>query len=78
MKGDLGIEVVTYSEDNKDNPRLGVRPMTLVKTEGSKLYYSIDFVSIETGHFKFGFRVYPNNKDIPHRMDFAYVKWINK
>jgi starch phosphorylase len=30
----------------------------------------------EFGHYKVGIRVYPYNERLPHRMDFAYVRWI--
>ncbi len=79
MQGSIGVEVVDVGLDpmtNKD--KLQVHPMQLEKTEGSKLFFGVSIKAASTGYFKFGFRVYPDNKDIPHRMDFAYVKWINK
>jgi starch phosphorylase len=51
--------------------------MNLDKTEGSKAYYSLELKASEAGPFKFGARIYPDNSDLPHRMDFAYVKWIH-
>jgi starch phosphorylase len=78
MKGNIGMESVSISEDNVFGAaRLLVNPLKLVKTEGSKLYFEIDITNVETGHFKYAFRIYPDNKDLPHRMDFAYVKWVN-
>jgi starch phosphorylase len=78
IKGDLGVEFVRMHISTATNrEEIKVYPMQLDKTEGSKLYFSIALKSSETGNFKFGLRVYPDNKDIPHRMDFAYVKWIS-
>ncbi|MDL2243821.1 DUF3417 domain-containing protein, partial [Bacteroidales bacterium OttesenSCG-928-J19] len=77
MKGDLGAELVRYSYDpvNKVDV-VKVIPLNLDKKEGSKLYFSATSQSSEAGQFKLGIRVYPDNKDLPHRMDFAYVKWF--
>ncbi len=79
MKGMLGVELVTTLYDApKNEQRLNaVFDMNLVKTEGSKLYYELALTARKTGHHKVALRVYPKNQDIPHRMDFAYVKWIS-
>ena len=79
ITGDIGVELVRYHVD----PQTGmdvvkVFPMQKVKTEGTKVYYELKLTASEAGTFKFGLRIYPNNKDLPHRMDFAYVKWISK
>jgi len=79
IKGNLGAELVRYHVD----PQTGadvvkVFPMQTVKTERSKVYYELKLTASEAGTFKFGLRIYPDNKDLPHRMDFAYVKWLQK
>ena len=30
----------------------------------------------DAGVFRYGFRVYPNNPELPHRQDFAFTRWI--
>ena len=78
LQGMLGVEMVTTKE-NPDNHQLeliGVEPFTLLKEEGSKLTFELTTTPIEAGNHKMGFRVYPLNKDLPHRMDFAYIRWI--
>ena len=78
LQGDLGLEFVQLRTDPTTNTELlKVYPMQLEKTEGTKLYFSAQMQVSQAGTFKYAFRVYPSNKDIPHRMDFAYVKWIN-
>lgn len=47
-----------------------------MKEEGSKLFFKLTTTPSEAGNHKIGFRVYPVNKELPHRMDFAYVRWI--
>lgn len=77
LKGDVGAELVRYSYDSVAKVDVvKVYQMKLEKTEGSKQYFSITTQSTEAGQFKVGIRVYPDNKDLPHRMDFAYVKWF--
>ncbi len=78
IKGDLGAEVVKFRTDPlTQTDSIAALPMKLEKTEGTKLYFTINIHVTESGPFKFGVRIYPDNKDIPHRMDFAYVKWVN-
>ncbi|MDR1780146.1 MAG: alpha-glucan family phosphorylase [Tannerella sp.] len=74
----LGVEMV-YTRENPDNHKLefiSATPFRLAKEEGSKLYFDLVKKTSEFGHLKVGFRVYPVNDKLPHRMDFAYVRWI--
>jgi starch phosphorylase len=78
IKGNLGVELVRMHITPATNREvIQVYPMQLDKSEGNKLYFSLSLKSSEAGLYKLGVRIYPDNKDIPHRMDFAYVKWIN-
>ncbi|MDR0546158.1 MAG: alpha-glucan family phosphorylase [Dysgonamonadaceae bacterium] len=77
LQGDLGLELVRYNADsvtNKDDVK--VHPAQLEKTDGTKLVFSIQVQATQAGTYKYGARIYPANKELPHRMDFAYVKWI--
>ncbi|GAB6394312.1 MAG: alpha-glucan phosphorylase [Bacteroidales bacterium] len=79
LKGMLGIDMVV-AQDNKETGRLdlkAVHPFTLLKEDGSKLFFELKTASVETGIHKIGFRVYPVHPELPHRMDFAYVRWIS-
>jgi len=78
LQGDLGVELVQLQTDPVTQiDSVKVYAGKLEKTEGTKLYFTLQLKASEAGMFKYGFRIYPENKDIPHRMDFAYVKWIN-
>lgn len=78
LQGNVGAEVVRMQTDQLSNAdTIKVYPMKLEKVEQSKMYFSISIKASEAGAYKFGVRLYPDNSDIPHRMDFAYVKWIN-
>jgi len=79
IKGDVGAELVRYHTDPlTGSDAVNIYPMQIVKTEGTIVYYELCFVASEAGIFKFGLRIFPDNKDLPHRMDFAYVRWLNK
>jgi starch phosphorylase len=79
IKGDLGLEVVQLQTDSDANSAnaIKIHPVELQRTEGTKLYYHTHIKASQPGAYKLCLRVYPFHKDIPHRMDFAYVKWIN-
>jgi len=78
LKGMLGIDmVVTRDNIETHNQELVMtHKFILKKEEGSKLYFELKAAPDVSGDLKVGFRVYPENKDLPHRMDFAYVRWI--
>ena len=73
----IGIELVaTKLGKNNVDTLYNVEELKLVKTEGTKLFYSIDYQLNMAGSFKYGFRMFPKNEDLPHRQDFCYVRWI--
>lgn len=78
LKGMLGIELVVAREKKDTNEISFVKAYNfmLTKEEGSKLYFELKIEPSIAGSVKLGLRAYPVNKDLPHRMDFAYVRWI--
>lgn len=79
LKADLGVEVVMVDFDSVHHKTkfLDKIEMELVKTEGSKLYFQTKQSMNIPGTHQYSFRVYPKNSELPHRMDFAYVKWFS-
>ena len=78
LQGLLGAEMV-ITKENPENHQLvlvATKQFELMKEEGSKLYFEMKTIPSEAGLQKMGFRVYPKNEELPHRMDFAYVRWI--
>lgn len=73
----IGIDFLMTMKDKKNQDKLVLsNEMELVKTEGTKLYFKYeDRVSL-AGAFKFAYRMFPKNADLPHRMDFCYVRWF--
>ncbi len=78
LKGDLGVDLV-LAEKQVESGQLNFNnsvSFNLVKTEGTKMYFNLSSMINESGHKVIGLRVYPHNPMLPHRMDFAYVRWI--
>ena len=78
LRGMLGVELVVAKEkkETKELSLLKTHSFKLMKEEGSKLYFDLEIIPSISGFVKLGLRVFPVNKDLPHRMDFAYLKWI--
>ena len=73
----IGVELVaTKLGKNNVDILYDVEELKLVKTDGSKMFFSIDYQLNKAGSFKYGFRMFPKNEDLPHRQDFCYVRWI--
>jgi len=78
LRSMMGIDLVVARE-NTENHKLefvSTRPFQLKKEEGAKLYFELKNTTTEIGHLKVGVRAYPYNEKLPHRMDFAYVRWL--
>jgi starch phosphorylase len=80
LKSMLGVDLVCTREDpvNKEIKFIFSEPFQLVKEDGQRLYFKIKRTTVEYGIIKAGFRIYPYNEKLPHRMDFAYVRWIHR
>ena len=47
-----------------------------MKREGDIYTYELKSHIREAGVYRFAFRMYPDNALLPHRQDFAYVRWF--
>ena len=72
----IGVELVYYKEHDGQTEFDKVEDLKIVKTEGTEVTYALRTVAKEAGSFRFALRMYPKSKMLPHRMDFAYVRWI--
>ena len=73
----IGIELVaTKLGKNNVDTLYDVEELKLVKTEGTKLFFNLEYQLDMASTFKYGFRMFPKNEDLPHRQDFCYVRWI--
>ena len=72
----LGVEMVVYTNENGEMKFKQVTPLTVLKKDGNVVTYHLNSSVKDAGIFRYGYRIYPNNPDLPHRQDFAYVQWI--
>ncbi len=74
---DLGVELVVAKqiEAGEAVNVVSTKALELKSVEGRVATFSIDYTPERTGTFDVALRVYPKNERLPHRMDFALVKW---
>ena len=74
----IGLELVSVQGDpNEEGAIRVVRPFKVVKQEGNLYTFELKFQSNHAGAYKCCVRMFPKNKHLPHRQDFAYVKWLD-
>ena len=74
----VGLELVSVQGDpNEEGAIREVRPFKVVKQEGNLYTFELKFQSNHAGAYKCCVRMFPKNKYLPHRQDFAYVKWLD-
>ena len=78
LQGMIGVEAIITKEDpEKHEPKIVDKfEFKLVKEEGTKMFFELKATPVEAGSQKIGFRMFPKNPNLPHRMDFAFVRWI--
>ena len=74
----IGIELVTLHTDKEGVDHVySVEPLEVIKREGDLYTFEVVHSINNAGSFKVAYRMFPKNKDLPHRQDFCYVKWFN-
>ena len=78
LQGAIGVEmVITKDDPEKHVPMIVTKEdFELKKEEGTKMFFRLKATPAEAGTQQMGFRIYPKNPDLPHRMDFAFIRWI--
>ena len=73
----IGLELVTLFTDKDGQDHIyKVYPFDLKGREGNKYTFTASHGLDDAGSFKVCYRMYPKNKNLPHRQDFCYVKWF--
>lgn len=73
---DLGLELVIYRQSDGVEKLWETIPFKVVGQEGNMVTYHLKDKLKDAGVFRFAYRLYPVNPALPHRMDFAYTRWI--
>lgn len=72
---DVGVELVIYRKKD-GNTEIMTHEFIPQSFENGKATYSLDVIAKDPGIFQVGLRVFPKNPLLPHRQDFALVKWL--
>ncbi|MDR0955291.1 MAG: alpha-glucan family phosphorylase, partial [Rikenellaceae bacterium] len=75
---DVGAEVIIADQigSGRDVKISATIPFEPVSVEGSVVTYRALTAPQQTGTYDVAIRLYAKNENLPHRMDFALVKWV--
>ena len=74
----VGLEKVNiYIDKNGEERVYNVEPLEVTGKEGNNYTFEATLYPQRFGVYKSAVRMYPKNKNLPHRQDFCYVKWLD-
>lgn len=76
LADDLGLELVVDKVQDNDTKHWAVIPFKEISREGDIVTFEVTDKLRDPGVLRFGFRLYPKNPLLPHRQDFAFVRWL--
>ena len=73
----VGLEKVNvYTNKGGEECVYSVEPLQLTGRNGNNYIFEAKLKATQFGQYKSAIRMYPRNKNLPHRQDFCYVKWL--
>ena len=73
----IGLEYVSVKTDANGEEHINaVHPFSVVSKDGNLYTFEATFESDNAGSYKTAIRMFPKNDKLPHRQDFAYVRWL--
>ena len=73
----IALEKVNVFTDKNGVERIfSIEPLKLIGREGNNYTFEAELAPKQAGQYKSSVRMYPKNKNLPHRQDFCYVKWL--
>jgi starch phosphorylase len=76
LEDSIGVEMVVITTAEGKETVHEKFPLEVVKKEGNLYTFQLTTSPDLAGSFKIAFRMYPKNKNLPYRQDFAYVRWF--
>jgi glucan phosphorylase len=74
---DVGVEMVITENGKDSTPDLiDCLQFEIESIEGSVITYKLNLHLMNAGAFGYAIRMYAKNKELPHRQDFQYIKWV--
>ncbi len=73
----VGLEKVDiYTDKNGEERIFHVEPLKLTGRDGNNYTFEAELAPQQSGNYRSAVRMYPKNKNLPHRQDFCYVRWL--
>jgi phosphorylase/glycogen(starch) synthase len=74
---DIGVEIVIPDFGCSDDQETMTfsKEFELVRQENGQAFYSVEVTPARPGVLDYGIRIFPKHENLPHRQDFALVKW---
>ncbi len=72
----LGVELVFYKEEKGQSKYVGRSDLKVIGHDGNNYTYELKTNMRKAGTYRYALRMYPKNAALPHRQDFAYVRWF--
>ena len=73
----VALEKVNVYVDKSGEERIfSVEPLKMTGHEGNNSTFEAELKPTQFGQYKSAVRMYPKHKQLPHRQDFCYVKWL--
>ena len=73
----IGLEFVAITQNEKGEDTVwATHQFNVTKKEGNLYTFECETIQQHAGTYKCAVRMYPKNERLPHRQDFAYVKWL--
>ena len=75
----IGLELVLlHSNGRSEFSFERTKEFNLIRKEGSLLYFTLNYSIKQGGTYRYAFRLFPKNDDLPYREDMCYVKWVGE
>ena len=73
----VALEKVNVHINKEGEERIfSIEPLKMVAHEGNNYIFEATLAPHQAGQFKSAIRMYPKHKELPHRQDFCYIKWL--
>ena len=73
----IGLEKINVCTDKDGVEKIfSVEPLKMIGNEGNNYTFEATLAPQQSGIYKSAVRMYPKNKNLPHRQDFCYIKWL--
>lgn len=74
---ELEVELVVVRRGEHGSVELlACHPLQLTSSRDGEEVYALDLEATQTGRYMYSLRILPKHKELPHRQDLAYVRWV--